>query len=96
LATFLPWGLATGGDVSSEGDLVIIRNLTNACIWRRSEGESLWQAFHGKYSTIELMPEPQGEAICFDADKLGFFTLSEKKHQPIYYYQISDSIKEQN
>ncbi len=87
LVTILPWGLATGGDVSPDGKLVIVRGLTNASIWQRPEGEPLWHAFSGKYSTIELMPEPQGEGICFDPKGLGFFTVSERLHPPIYYFQ---------
>ncbi len=90
-ATILPWGLATGGDVSPDGKLVIVRGPTSASIWRRLENEPLWRAFLGEYSTIELMPEPQGEAICFDSNGLGFFTLSEKSNQPLYYYPVSDS-----
>ena len=89
----LPRGLATGGDVSPNGKLVIVRGLTSASIWRRTEGEPLWRAFLREYSSIELMPEPQGEAICFDTDSLGFFTVSEKPHQPIYYFQDLDSTK---
>ncbi len=95
-ATMLPLGLATGGDVSPDGKLIIVRNLTNAIIWRRQESEPLWKAFLGDYTTIELIPEPQGEAICFDPNGHGFYTLSEKQNQPVYYYPISDSSKEPN
>ncbi len=95
-ATILPWGLATGGDVSPDGKLVIVRGPTSASIWRRPENEPLWRAFLGEYSTIELIPEPQGEAICFDSNSPGFFTLSEKPNQPLYYYPISDSSEEPN
>ncbi|MBN1973295.1 MAG: hypothetical protein JW787_06625 [Sedimentisphaerales bacterium] len=94
LMAMLPWGLAVGGDVSPDGRLVIVRGLTSASIWRRPEGEPLWRAFIQEYSTIELMPEPQGEAICFDTNNLGFFTVSEKPHQPIYYYPSLDSLKD--
>ena len=92
-ALILPLGIATGGDVSPDGKLVILRNPTNAAIWRRSESEPLWKAFFKEYSTVVLVPEPQGEAICFSADASGFYTLSEKSNQPVYYYQISDSSK---
>lgn len=93
LVTILPWGLATGGDVSTDGGFVIIRGQAYASIWRRPEGEPLWHAFSGKYSTIELIPEPQGEAVCFSPKSLGFFTVSEKTHQPIYYYEGKISMK---
>ena len=83
----LPWGLATGGDVSPNGKSVIVRGPTKASIWHRPEGEPLWKAFSGDYFSIELMPEPQGEAICFDAIGSGFYTTSEKPFQPIYFFQ---------
>jgi len=94
--TLLPWGLATGGDVSPDGKLIIIRGPSAALIWRRPENEPLWRAFLGSYSTIELMPEPQGEAICFDSDGLGFFTLSEGTKQPLYYYSVMSLPEEPN
>ena len=90
----LPWGLATGGDVSPDGKLVVVRGLTSASIWSRPEGRPLWKAFSGDYSTIELMPEPQGEAICFDATGSGLYTTSEKSFQPIYYFQSLNLRKE--
>lgn len=97
LVTILPWGLATGGDVSRDGRLVIVRGLTSASIWVRTEWQlPLWKAFTGECTNIEIMPEPQGEAICFDANMQGFFTLSEKPHQPIYYFQKTDSIEISN
>jgi hypothetical protein len=94
LVAILPWGLATGGDVSPDGKLVVVRGLTSASIWHRHESQPLWKAFLGDYSTIELMPEPQGEAICFDASSSGFFTTSEKPFQPIYYFQNLNLTKE--
>ncbi|MBN2590147.1 MAG: hypothetical protein JXA96_09810 [Sedimentisphaerales bacterium] len=95
-AGILPWGLATGGDVSPDGKQVIIRGPTSASIWKRPDNEPLWRVFPGEYLTIELIPEPQGEAICFDSNGLGFFTLSEKPNQPLYYYPASDSPEEPN
>ena len=92
----LPWGFATGGDVSPDGKLVIVRVPASALIWKRSENEPLWRAFLGQYLDIELIPEPQGEAICFNSNGLGFFTLSEKANQPLYYYQASNLPEEPN
>ena len=36
-----------------------------------------------------LEEEQQGEAIAVDAAGLGFYTTSEGKHQPIYYYEFT-------
>jgi len=82
----LPWGFATGGDVSPDGRRVIVRGMFNASLWERPAGEPLWRAFSGKQVQIPLANEPQGEAICFDAEGKGYFTMSEMAHPPLYYF----------
>jgi hypothetical protein len=86
LVAKLPWGFAVGGDISRDGKLVIVRGMFNASMWVRPKGEKLWQAFSHKYFRLELMQEPQGEGICFDADGRGYFTIGEMVHPPIYYF----------
>ena len=86
LVTRLPWGLAVGGDVSPDGRLVMVRGVLNASMWVRPEGEQLWRAFRATHVALELIQEPQGEGICFDADGRGYFTIGEMKHPPIYYF----------
>ncbi|MGC8861766.1 MAG: hypothetical protein ACP5R5_03210 [Armatimonadota bacterium] len=82
----LPWGWATGGDISPDGSEVIVRGYNNASLWRRPPGGKLWDAFGGTQYPVPLASEPQGEAICFDSDGRGYYTTSEGAHQPLYYY----------
>ena len=89
----LPWALAVGGDISPDGKHIIVRSLSHASLWVRQKDQPLWQAFNQAPNNIKLMSEPQGEAICFDAKGRGFFTISEKAHQPIYYFARSDESK---
>ena len=89
LVTRLPWGLAVGGDVSPDGRLVVVRGVVNASIWVRPKDEPLWQAFKTVPVPLKLIPEPQGEGICFDADGRGYYTISEMEHPPIYYFPAS-------
>ncbi len=84
--TVLPWGFATGGDVSPDGREVIVRSMGSASLWTRPAGEPLWHAFSGKQIHLPLANEPQGEAICFDSRGLGYFTISEGAHAPLYYF----------
>lgn len=86
LVTSLPWGLAVGGDVSPDGREVIVRGMFNASLWARPPGSPLWRAFAGRQVFLPLANEPQGEAICFDSDGRGYFTLSEGARQPLYYF----------
>jgi hypothetical protein len=82
----LPWGMATGGDISPDGQLIIVRNYLTASVWLRPKDGRLWRAFDKNECKVPLIVEPQGEAICFDANGAGYYTTSECKHQPIYYF----------
>jgi hypothetical protein len=84
--TTLPWGFATGGDVSPDGREVIVRSMGNAALWTRPAGEPLWHAFSGKQTHLPLAQEPQGEAICFNSQGLGYFTISEGVRPTLYYF----------
>lgn len=88
----LPWGLAAGGDISPDGSEVIVRGVVNnddiAALWQKSGGTELWQAFANTPCNVALLSEPNGEAICFvKGFACGYFTVSEKKNQPIYFFQ---------
>lgn len=82
----LPWGWATGGEISPSGNEVIIRGSFRASVWVRPFGGSLWSAFSGTEYAVPLMSEPQGEAICYDGSERGYYTVSEYVNQPIYYF----------
>jgi len=96
----LPLGsFPTGGDVSPDGRRVIVRGMFNAALWERPAGEGalssksrvgnpvpLWQAFLGQPKAIPIAAEPQGEAICFDRQGAGYFTISEGSHPTLYYF----------
>jgi hypothetical protein len=84
--TLLPWSLPTGGDVSPDGRRVIVRSLYNASLWDRPAGAPLWRAFSGRQTPLPLADEPQGEAICFDAQGAGYFTISEGRRPTLYYF----------
>jgi hypothetical protein len=82
----LPWGFAVAGDVSPDGRRVIIRSMFGASLWVRPAGEPLWRAFAGKQVRLAVPNERQGEAICFDANGAGYFTISEMRLPPLYYF----------
>lgn len=82
----LPWGWTTGGDVSVDGSLVLIRSYAAASVWRRTAEMELWEAFGGEECIVPLVLEPQGEGICFDTQGCGYCTVSEGAHRPIYYF----------
>jgi hypothetical protein len=69
--------------------MIIVRGYFAASLWRRPKDAPLWRAFDGNECSIPLIFEQQGEAICFDANGAGYFTTSENKHQPIYYFPMN-------
>ena len=81
----------TGGDVSPSGDGVLLRLYYQAYYWPRAMGTNLWEAFSKTACPAPLAVEPQGEAIAFAADGLGYFTVSERSSQPVYFYERDTS-----
>ena len=82
---------AVGGDVSPDGLEVLIKVYAGIYLYDRPIGTPLWQALVGSvpFSNPPYTPEPQGEAIAFDADGTGFFTLSEARSAssvPLLYH----------
>lgn len=68
----------TGGDISPNGDEILLRNLRNVYLFQRAPGMSVFNALRtNNYRVLPYNWEPQGEAIAFDAMGAGYFTLSE-------------------
>ncbi len=80
----------TGGDVSPSGDGILLRLYHQAYYWHRATGINLWEASSGTACPVPLAVEPQGEAIAFAADGLGYYTVSEGAFQPVYFYEIEE------
>ena len=89
----LHWGMATGGDISPDGREIIVRGYFGASVWVRPKNEPMWKAFENSECSIPIIPEQQGEAICFDAKGAGYYTTSEHRHQPIYYFSRDTKLK---
>lgn len=86
--TRLSWGMATGGDISPDGQMIIVRGYFGASLWVRHKDGPLWKAFSGQECSVPIIPESQGEAIGFDANGTGYYTTSENRRQPIYYFEM--------
>ncbi|GHB59156.1 PE-PGRS family protein [Persicitalea jodogahamensis] len=72
--------LATGGDISADGQEILIRNYTNVYFWKRNAGETIGQTLVREATKpVPYALEPQGEAVCFDREMKGYYTFSEKR-----------------
>lgn len=83
-------GYVTGAAISPDGSELLIRTYANIFYWRRNAGQSVADALqYGTSRRLTSRLEPQGEAICFDKDGKGFFTISERANASsvnLYYY----------
>lgn len=82
----------TGGDISKDGNHILIRDYNNVWYYNRKGNESLLKTLTNMPERIDAyiysFDEPQGESICWDNINSGFFTASEEKSIPNYDAQL--------
>jgi hypothetical protein len=80
----------TGAAISPDGSELLVRTYTEVRYWKRDSGQSIADALQrGNSRTLPYRVEPQGEAVCFNRDASGYFTLSERANAAsvnLYYY----------
>lgn len=67
-----------GGDISPSGFEILIKTYTNVYYWRLTPGQNPWEIFVDEPSILPYNMEPQGEAICWMPDGMGYYTVSEE------------------
>lgn len=84
----LPFSSVVAGDISDEGDEILLKTYTEVYHWRIEKDESIIDALRRNPSRLPYTPEPQGEAIAWQQDGSGYFTLSEENAGilPVLYY----------
>ena len=64
-------------------------------MWSRGpgghDGDGAGESRLRRMAVIGPPVEPNGEAIAWSADGRGYYTLSEGKRQPIYYFRVESS-----
>ncbi len=89
-----------GGAISRNGEMVILRphkdsdTQLDGLLWLRPQGSLVGDIFSNPPCLVPLITETQGEAITFDADDCGYYTVSEGENQPIYYYSRTEQCPE--
>jgi hypothetical protein len=85
-----------GGDISPSGNEILIKTYINVFYWHRTTQPSLWDVFQEAPDTVTYTPEPQGEALCWHPEGLGYYTVSEERQgipAHLYFYpRISTAI----
>lgn len=85
----LPFTKIVGGDISSDGRKVLLKNYEHVYYWNTSQDKPIMELLAEKPLEVPYEVEPQGEAIAWDQNLKGFYTLSEKnvgKDSYLYFY----------
>lgn len=70
--------------------VVILPAFDDIMYWKREDGKSMLETLSSPPVNVPYQREPQGEAIAWNTDDSGFYTLSEEpdsKEAEIYYYK---------
>ena len=80
----------TAAAISPDGSEILVRTYSQLYYWKRNTGQSIADALQlGSRRQLVVRLEPQGEAVCFDKDAKGYFTVSERASAAsvnLYYY----------
>lgn len=80
----------TGGSISMIGTEIIVRGYSAIYYWKRKPEENVGEVLlKTPTKNLPYQFEPQGEAVCFDKDNKGYFTISERNIAPsinLYFY----------
>ncbi len=82
-----PFKWITGGDISKDGDKILLKSYEKVYYWKRNGKEHLWQTLLKNPETLTYQVEKMGEAIGFAADGKSYYTVSEGVFSPIYLYK---------
>jgi hypothetical protein len=93
---FRPFKWITAGDISKDGQQVLLKDYVKVYYWKRSNNEPIWQTMQRKPAELPYQQEKQGEAIGFTPDGKGYYTTSEGVFSPIYYYTVPGQHSEPN
>jgi hypothetical protein len=82
-------GKVTGGDISADGQFLILRTYARtAYLWRLPKSQTLRETLVIAPKEITLADEKGAEAICFGLDGSGLFTVydGKRKNRPLHVY----------
>lgn len=84
----LPFRNTVAGDISSDGQGVLLKTYDEIFYWKRIGNESIANLLTTPSVRIPCFREPQGEAIAWDREVNAFYTLSEEyRSEPTRFYQ---------
>ena len=76
--SFPSGGTAVGGDISPSGTAILIKTYAKMYLWSRNVGETVAESLNREPVAVPYTSEPQGEAVAWLADEMGYVTVSEE------------------
>jgi hypothetical protein len=73
----IPLTQIVAGSISPDGQEVLLKNYDSIYYWKRTNGQSIVELLSQKPTNLSYDPEHQGEALSWNTQATGFFTLSE-------------------
>jgi hypothetical protein len=76
--------------ISKDGSEMLIKSYSSVYYWKRNQGETVADMIKRMPIRLPYIPEPQGEAITFDVNGEGYFTVNEefsKNPQKLFFYR---------
>jgi hypothetical protein len=86
----LPLSIIVAGDISSDGTEVLLKSYNEIYYYKLKAGEGIESIIHKQPERLPYAIEPQGEAIAWNTDASGYYTVSEEVLMipaVLYYYQ---------
>ncbi|OEK07513.1 hypothetical protein [Roseivirga misakiensis] len=88
--TVLPFTQITAGDISFDGNEVVLKNYLNIYHWSKTGSESIRELLSTTPERLNYTVEPQGEAIAWHTNGNQFYTISElANNQPVVLYRYT-------
>lgn len=82
----LPFNQFAGGDLSLDGQTLLLKTLPRIFIWHRKQGQSVPDMLSEKPKELPYGTGPQEEAIAIGPKGNGYYTLSESHGDPVMLY----------
>ncbi len=73
----LPFGQVVAGDISPDGKEILLKNYEQIFYWKKKDNETTIDLLKKPFQNLSYTLEVQGEAIAWQANGTGFFTVSE-------------------
>ena len=82
----LPFSTAVGGDISPDGKEILIKKTNVIYYWNKNYNQTVEEILVDTLNVVPYIKEPNGEAVCWDSNLSGYYTISEGLHPHLYYY----------